>query len=363
MSTTSKISPKKVKRFIGMTVLLIAFSAILIAANRKQSDEQIEGVIVTLKNHGKEENFLRKQDIDSLILREGIDVQHQKLASINVDEIENLVLKNPWVKTAEVFVDNNAKLNVEVEQRSPVARVFNADGNSFYLDSTGFEMPLSERYTYAVPVFTNFIRSANDSVNNSFKKNIVYLSSIIKQDTFWNAQITQVDIAGWNNFDFYTTIGKQKVKFGDTALALSKLNNLMAFYQEVSNKIGWDRYDVLDVRFKGQVIASPSIGWVPPKDTLGLNLLAVVNNNAESPKPVVQTVVGKKPEPVKSEKKKEVPKKPESKKNEKKLEPKAKATVKKEEAKKATQKPKQEVTKPGAKTKSQNDKSKKNNKK
>ncbi len=306
------------------------------------------------------ENFLRKQDIDSLIKKQGIDVKHQKVATLNVDEIETIVLSNPWVKSAEAYVDNNSNLNIVVEQRSPVARVFGVDGNSFYLDKEGFEMPLSERYAYSVPVFTNYSQIANDSIRHSFKNGIVYLSGIIQQDTFWNAQITQVDIAGLNNFNFYTTLGKQKVKFGDTSLALQKFSNLMAFYQEVSNKIGWDRYDVLDVRFKGQVVASPSIGWIPPKDTLAISNAVTTANTATQ-----QVVaVAKKPEPVKKTvEKKEVAKKPDPKKNDKKPEAKAKANVKKEEPKKPAVKAKQVDAKQAAKKKAEAEKKKKDNKK
>lgn len=290
MSTESKISPKKVKRFIGMTFLLIAFAGILIAANRKQSDDQIEGMIVTLKHNGREEAFLRKDDVEALIGQQGVNVEDETISSIDVDAIENIVRSNPWVMDAEVYVDNNAKLNIEVVQRSPVARIFDATGNSFYLDKEGFEMPLSDRYAYSVPVFTNYRERESDSMNNGLKLGVVHLSSIIKEDIFWNAQITQVEITGLNDFNFYTTLGKQKVKFGDTSSALQKLENLMAFYHEVSNKIGWDRYEVLDVRFKGQVVASPSIGWTPPKDTTVIVASATPSNATE---------VKKQPEPAK----------------------------------------------------------------
>lgn len=360
MSTTGKISPKKVKRFIGMTVLLIAFTGILIAADGKQSDAQIEGVIVTLKHNGREEDFLKKDDVESMIAQQGVNVQDETLSSIDVDAIESIVRSNPWVMNAEVYVDNNAKVNIEVVQRSPVARIFDASGNSFYLDKDGFEMPLSDRYAYSVPVFTNYRERANDSINTSFRKAIVYLSSMIKEDTFWNAQITQVDIAGLNDFNFYTTLGKQKVKFGDTALALQKLDNLMAFYNEVSNKIGWDRYEVLDVRFKGQVVASPSIGWIPPKDTVALAVMPWHNNDPNasikptSPRPAV--VTEKKAEP----EKKIIVNKEGSEKNDKNA-PSKKIISKKEGPDNTAARPKQDPAKQTAKKKA-TDKQKDNKK-
>lgn len=292
MEHQSKISSRKVKRFAVVSLVLIVFSAILIAANRKQSDKPIAGTRVTLKHQDREENFLKTKDVEELISKQGINVENQTIASINVDEIERIVQSNPWIKEAQVFVDNKGTLNIEVTQRLPVARIFASDGTSFYIDTAGFEMPLSQNYAYSVPVFTNYQKQANDSINDHNKKSMVYLSSIIKEDSFWNAQITQVDMEGLNNYSFYTTLGRQKVKFGDTSAAFEKLDNLMSFYKDVSNKIGWDRYNVLDVRFKGQVLATPSIGWVPPKDTV---------SEAPAPKPapvaVAQNVVAENPKP------------------------------------------------------------------
>lgn len=324
MENQSKISTRKVKRFAVVSLVLIVFSAILIAANRKQSDKPIAGTRVTLKHQDREENFLKTKDVEDLISQQGINVDNQTIASINVDEIERIVQSNPWIKEAQVFVDNKGTLNIEVAQRLPVARIFAQDGTSFYIDTAGFEMPLSQNYAYSVPVFTNYVKQANDSINEHNKRSMVYLSSIIKEDSFWNAQITQVDMEGLNNFNFYTTLGRQKVRFGDTSAAIEKLDNLMSFYKDVSNKIGWDRYNVLDVRFKGQVLATPSIGWVPPKDTAAevmapapaeaQNLVAV-NTKPAPAKPRENAVTVKKPEPVKKVaakadlKKKEAPKK------------------------------------------------------
>ncbi|RQO30456.1 hypothetical protein DBR32_12895 [Taibaiella sp. KBW10] len=336
MSAGKKISYRKVKRFIAATLLLGAFSFILFAATKKQSEGKILGVKVTLKNQGEEENFLLAKDVEQLFVTNNhIDILNKSIATLDLNNIEKLAETNPWVKKAEVYVDNNNKLNIEVTQRLPVARVFTAQGQSFYMDTAGFEMPLSERYAYPVAVFTNVIKPVNDSLYNDLKRKMVYLSYILKADTFWNDQVTQVEVSNDGRFNFYTTIGKQKILFGDTTNAHSKLNNLYSFYREVSNKIGWNKYQTLDVRFKDQVVASPSIGWTPPKDTNIVVLqkqaaatIAVQEDN-ETPaaaKPAVVTAKTAAPKEVNK-------KKPEAPVTVKKPEPKPKASTKKEDPK------------------------------
>jgi cell division protein FtsQ len=70
--------------------------------------------------------------------------------------MEAMVEKNPWVSNAEMFLDNNQVLQVRIEERQPVARVFTLDGNSFYLDSAALRLPLSDKISARVPMFTRF---------------------------------------------------------------------------------------------------------------------------------------------------------------------------------------------------------------
>lgn len=301
MEQKGKISSRKVVRFAFGSLVLVAFAWLLLAANKKQSEQSIAGVIVSLKNDERAQNFLLKKDVEELLLtNQQIEIEHQTIASLDLDKIEQLALSNPWVQAAEVFVDNNSKLNIEVTQRIPVARIFDARGNSFYIDSSGFEMPLSIRYAYAVPVFTNYKTLVDSQANEEQKKQMIALSQVLSKDSFWNAQVTQIDLAKPSDFNLYTTLGEQKIRLGDTSNLTNKLNDLLSFYKEVSNKIGWDRYKVLDVRFAGQVIASPSIGWIPPKDTVVIDEEEDIARVVVDNKPAKTIVAAKATETVKN---------------------------------------------------------------
>lgn len=281
MSATSKISMRKVQRFILMSALLLLFVVALMAAAKKQSYERIAGLQVSLSHENDEENFLLAKDVEQLFLKNRqIDIYQKSLANIDLNEIERIAETNPWVRNAEVFVDNRNFLNLEVAQRSPVARIFTTSGQSFYIDSSGFEMPLSERYGYPVPVFTSLNNRLSNQNYEKLKRHIIQVSHFLANDSFWNNQISQIDITQDNTFVMVPTIGKQRILLGDTSHLAQKFSNLYSFYREVSNKIGWNKYDVLDVRFKGQVIASPSLGWVAPKDT-GLALKDTLNISAK----------------------------------------------------------------------------------
>ena len=76
-----------------------------------------------------------------------------------------------------------------------------------------------------------------------------------------------------STFELVPVLGNQKIVFGDTSDMKNKLDNLFAFYKNVLNRIGWDKYEVLDLRYKNQVIATPSLPYKGPidKSVAGMN--------------------------------------------------------------------------------------------
>jgi cell division protein FtsQ len=127
-------------------------------------------------------------------------------------------------------------------------------------------MPLSQNYIYYTTVVTNVPELKNDSASWGLRQQIVKLVSVIQSDTFWSAQISQVIVDSAGSFTLMPVLGDHKILFGDTSRIQDKFSNLFEFYKDVLNRIGWDKYETLDVRFSGQVIASPSLPYTGPVD-------------------------------------------------------------------------------------------------
>jgi cell division protein FtsQ len=106
----------------------------------------------------------------------------------------------------------------------------------------------------------------SDSAGMVLKAKIVKMVRSLQADKFWNAQVSQVIIDSVGSFEFVPVLGNQRIRFGDTTNTAEKLANLVVFYKNVLNRIGWDKYEVLDVRFNNQVVASPSLPYAGPKD-------------------------------------------------------------------------------------------------
>jgi cell division protein FtsQ len=213
-----------------------------------------------------------------------IDPMSLVTGTADLKKMEGILATNPWIDYAQVFIDNKKVLNIHVTQRMPQLRVFQQNGNSYYLDRSGHELPVSDHYTHYELIFLNVPTVKNDSLESVLKSNMLQLAKVIKQDTFWQAQTSAIAVNGVNDFELIPVLGIHKIRLGNTEHLKEKLENLFAFYQNVLNKIGWERYTLLDARFENQVIASPSLPWKAPVDRALTNMNWVKTIVGEAPK-------------------------------------------------------------------------------
>ena len=249
-----------IRRIINAAVWLILGAGVivlLVAAIKKkdtQSLSRIEISITGVQNH----YFIDKKDVKNILEKvHKKPLDHVVINSLDLVSMERELQKEKWIRNAEIFIDNNNVLQVKVMEREPVARIFTVTGASFYLDSSLMRLPLSKKFSARLPVFTSFptdviILTRADSV---LLKNIRVMSEFIEKDEFWMAQIDQVDITPNNSFELIPKAGNHIIRFGDMQNYEEKFNNLLAFYKTVLVKAGWNKYSVLDVQYKNQVVA------------------------------------------------------------------------------------------------------------
>ena len=254
-----KINKNKIKRFFtGLVWLLVAacFIALLVSGVRDKDARLCKGVQIEIT--GVSSNFfIDKNDVYAIIKNFGGDsTRKRSLASIDLRRIEKELEKDLWVKDAELFFDNNDILKVSVQEREPVARVFTAGGNTFYIDSSCMRLPLSEKFSARLPLFTGFVSDAVilSSADSSLLSDIKNISLQIRADSFLMAMIDQVDIMPNRTFEMTPKIGKQEIIFGDATDAAEKFSKLKLFYKNVMAQAGWNRYKAINVQYKNQVV-------------------------------------------------------------------------------------------------------------
>ena len=247
----------------GVLVLLVA------AINRKNSK-----TCKTLKveiNEGAQKFFIDKKVILGLLTADGtIKLEGKTIASFDLRKMEDLLKRNPWIKDAQLFFDNNDALRILVTERRPVARIFTVSGTSFYIDSSARQLPLPEQLTVRLPVFTGYpsdkirFHGADSALTQQVKK----LSLFIAENPFWSAEIEQIAITPNKHFEMVPVIGNHLIEFGDGNDYEKKFHRLFVFYKQVSAKSSFDKYSRIDVQYEGQIVGTKKGSGLSKYDSL-----------------------------------------------------------------------------------------------
>jgi cell division protein FtsQ len=261
-----KISARKVIQVVLTAVVSIGCVIAISSASNKEITRNLTGLEIHIKND--KYKFVEAAEIKKGILVNNPDAAHMPMNKVNIGAIEQKLKKNPWVANAQVYIDNKRMMHVNVTQRVPVARIFEESGVSYYIDGTMSIIPTSDKYVYYTTVVTGVPSIVNnkisDSANKSLMSQITYLVKRIERDSFWSAQVSQISMSAERTFEIVPVLGNQRILLGDTSRLDEKLDNLFVFYKKVLARVGWDNYEVLDLRYKGQVVASPALEWKKP---------------------------------------------------------------------------------------------------
>jgi cell division protein FtsQ len=260
---------------IGAGVLVL-----LVAAIRYRNNNICKGYVISLTG-----TSIPKKDILALLAPTGAPkIQDRPVQSFDLHRLEMTLARNIWVQKSRLFFDNNNVLHVEVIERTPVTRIFAEDGSSFYLDSAGVRLPLLTAVPVRLPVFTGY--PARHQADSLLVAGVRRISAFLREDTFWMAQIEQINITPDRTFELEPENGNYRVTLGDGNDVAAKFHRLLLFDEQVLSRVGLERYDRIDVSYSGQVVALRKGGDQRRYDSLqGLNNIRQLIRTAQQLQP------------------------------------------------------------------------------
>ncbi len=254
-----KISWKKVIIRSGWVLLGIGVMVILGAAMISQYRQPCKDINVTITTNNTNLIFIDEKEITSL-LDSTFSVRGKAISQLPLRSMELMLERNPWIANAEIFVDNNKQLQVSIEERTPIARIFTLQNNSYYIDSTGVRLPLSSSMTARVPVFTDFPSDQQvlSSPDSALMADIISISRYLGTDSFWMAQVSQVAILPASQFELFLLTGTPSILLGDASNLSEKFQKLNAYFHSNFFTMGYGRYSRLNVQYRRQLIGIKS---------------------------------------------------------------------------------------------------------
>jgi cell division protein FtsQ len=214
-------------------------------------------------------HFVTAAEIMRLVDNPQHKVRGVPMDSVRTDRIEARLLKVPPVRSVEAYKTADGTLHVDVCQRSPVLRVINRYGESFYLDENGQALRHNSRYSVHVLVANGYINrrmtdgksfnvletQAEDGKRDVLRE-LFDLAVWIEGDKFWKAQIKQLYVNADGDIELTPLVGAQIINFGEGNRIAEKFSMLKSLYRNGFNVKGWNTYDVINLKYEGQIICT-----------------------------------------------------------------------------------------------------------
>lgn len=205
--------------------------------------------------------FLDAEVIKERLLRTGNYPIGRRMTEVNTRNIEEMLRKSPFVKTAECYKTQGGHVYISVTQRMPVIRIKADNGDDYYVDDNDCIMPRSN--------YTSDLIIASGCISRRYAINYISpLGKAIMQNDLWKNLIEQIHILPDMGVELVPRIGDHIVYIGhlpesksseqhekDIAKYASvKLTRLVKFYKYGLSQVGWNKYSYINIEFDNQII-------------------------------------------------------------------------------------------------------------
>jgi cell division protein FtsQ len=235
----------KYKNLVKGILLLFVVLFLYAFTSVRSHDLPIEKTSV--KFVGKDHLLISKDMVNKLLIQNQQSLECMSKDILDLNALESKISSHPMIETAEVYMTVNGEVRVEVEQRTPLARVISEP--SFYIDSQGKMMPLSSEFSARVVLVHGDVDLSNLNVLN-------HLLQHVKSDDFLNLYVTEIAIDENNQFSLYMRTYDFKVVVGTLENLNEKMKNFKAFYQKAKKDKLLDTYKTVNLQFNRQVVCT-----------------------------------------------------------------------------------------------------------
>lgn len=238
---------------ILLTIVLLFITAYLLVAitafNRKPAGATCTDIELVIKDTAYA-GFVTTKEIAAILTKKKLNPVGKNMDEIRTAELEEALATQPLIDRVECYKTPSHKICVEVTQRIPILHVINSRGENYYLDNKGTVMPSDAKCTALVPLATG-------SIDKTFAVSGLYpFGMYLQNDPFWEAQIEQIHVLPDRSIELVPRVGDHIIYLGKAEDYERKLSRVKEFYRKALNKVGWNKYERINVEFSNQIICT-----------------------------------------------------------------------------------------------------------
>lgn len=238
-------------RTVSIIVATLLFCYLAGASVYFSHDRQVKActdIRIVVKD-SLEKHFVNEKDVELILKRASLNPIGKPMGKINTEKIENVLMDNQMIREVEAYKTPSGIIRLEIVQKMPVLRIMGVRGN-YYVDNEGSTMPVSSHYVAHVPVATGYVEKA-------FAMTDLYKFALFLQENkFWYNQIEQIFVYPDKEVELVPRVGNHRILLGSLEDYRTKLDNLRLFYRQAIPYVGWDKYSLINLKYKNQIVCT-----------------------------------------------------------------------------------------------------------
>ncbi|AZA78519.1 cell division protein FtsQ [Chryseobacterium sp. G0186] len=232
-------------RILKIVVTVIILGLLLSFSLKRFGRQQITDNKISVKMNEKTPvYFVDEKDIREIVKREN---PSGKVGDLNIPALEKKINALPAVDSANVYLNLNGKLNLDIKQRVPVFRL-NKDGKDFYVDEKGTEFPISRTYSHPCMLVTGNVKP------DEYEK-LAELVGKIDKDDF--SKKFFIGISKYkDSYNLLTSEGNYRVEIGDLDNIDFKVKGFKTFVEKYLVYQDPQKYSMVSVKYQNQIVTT-----------------------------------------------------------------------------------------------------------
>lgn len=232
-------------RILKIAVTVIILGLLLSFSLKKFSGQKITDDKISVKMSDKTPvYFIDEKDIREIVKKEN---PSGKVGALDIPALEKKINALPAVDSANVYLNLNGKLNLDIIQRVPAFRL-NTNGRDFYVDEKGTEFPISKTYSHPCMLVTGNIKK------DEYEK-LAELVEKIDKDDFSKKYFIGISKDN-GDYNLLTSEGNYKVEIGDLDNIEFKVKGFKTFVEKYLVFQDPEKYNMVSVKYQNQIVTT-----------------------------------------------------------------------------------------------------------
>ncbi len=252
MSSSNKKMGKVLKYTFVLSLLVFLVSTI-VWANQDYRCEMCTAVNVHFKSDDTDSTnlFLHNDGIIAELKKEGINPVGKPISHINLAEIKARLSKKDLFEGVQCVIEGGDKLGIYVSQMTPVMRVYNNRGQSWYYNKDGKRIQSNLSFRSDVPVVV-----ADFKKNGLTYKHVLPVAEYVIAHPEYKSYVTCIEMRDSDNIYIVPNVVGQVINIGNCSNLDNKFAKVKQFYEKVLAVKGYDFYDTISVKWQHQIVAN-----------------------------------------------------------------------------------------------------------